>query len=166
MFFRSLRNFRGDLCYGYKDIPLKIFFEVVETGDLKLLCRKGVSVGEEVLENCWEDIVRQNSKENGNLNYDVYIEHLQIYTKLLAEYNLVKACLMRLSISYDKTAAEVLEGRGHKVDRTDLPSSVDLINRRTNNLATKLATKRREIAELISYEGRQSRKFKLPLIEH
>lgn len=150
---KDSENFTKE-CYGYEDITLRLYFEIAEKGCLEKLA-KIKNVKKVILQQAWENILKRNSKENNNFSYELYFTTAQNYTLLVNEYNLIKACLLKLMIRADKGVIQLLKDRGYVIkmsSETAYLKSLEEANTRSNNLLTKIMTRRKELDRLTKNE--------------
>lgn len=99
----------------------------------------------------WEEIVRKNNEENGNLDFNNYFQCLKTYADLVNEYITVKACLLKLTkVSVDAATIEVLEDFGYILEVTTMDSykkSLQIVTAKSDNLITKIMSKHKELQE-------------------
>jgi len=146
--------------YIYDTIPLRVFFEILRTGDLKLLILSHNHTQYKIIEAeiVWDEILRRNGQESGNLDFNNYIDHLRTYAYLISEFVLIKACLSKLTIiPVDVEAVETLTKKGYVIDLTTSKTFLDSVRRATtksNNLVTKIAAKQKELEKMGRSEGK------------
>lgn len=149
-------------CWDYDNILLKTYFEIAKTGDKSLLIKGKTPVPKNVLEDFWEALVKKSSKENNNFNFDYYFSTAQSHELLVNEYNLVKACILKLivrdmrKLEYDKPVVELLRNKGYKIDvssKLAYLTCLENAQQRSNNLITKIITKQKELTRLGKSEG-------------
>lgn len=154
---KTLKNFRGFIfsqksksslgtLYGYNDIPLRLFIDVANTSNVQLLLKSGSATIDECVEQ-WESIIKRNSLENQNFEYQSYFSLIQSYGLLLSEYVEVKLMLLKASIISDIDMDLILDlkKRGYSI-RPEFYNE-DLIKaiRRSENLVTKITMKKNEL---------------------
>lgn len=146
MYFLAFKITSGR-CYTYKDILLKTFIEISNTGDLKLLLRRGVAPQEYLVE-VWEGIISDNSKATNNGGYSEYFQLLKGYDLLISEYVFVRATLIKLLMKVDHEDVKELSSRGYRISTKDSEGYAESIYnslRKVDNLITKSEMKRKEI---------------------
>ena len=89
--------------YDYEDLLLKTFFDIIKTGDLNLLKKDKKRIVGTNLEEIWESIIKRHNDNNGNFDFNNYVDAIRSYAYLLSEYMIIKACLLKLSmkLNYD-----------------------------------------------------------------
>lgn len=139
--------------YSYETIPLKIYFAISNSGIYTLIYK---GWGSPVLQDCstaWESIVKVNAKENNNLEYGSYFDTVQAYGNILADYNIVKACLLKLAMKYSAEDHKILKDKGYHIDPTSNEAYAETIfaaMRKSDNLVTKLMSKQNELGMMSS----------------
>src|SRR5690606_5244130 len=98
----------------------------------------------------WENIIKKNNEENGNFEFNNYLEAIRSYARLVNEYTIIKACITKLVyFKVDLNVVQTLEDFGYRVDLTKgkkgFDESLSAIASRSNNLITKILAKRKEI---------------------
>jgi hypothetical protein len=123
---------------------------VVKTSDLNLLKLNPRGKVKE-LEVKWEEIIRRNNEENGNFDFNNYFQALKKYASLVAEYTIVKACLLRMTVKAEVKTIETLKEYGYIVDLNpdNFTQSMQVINARANNLFTKIVSKQKELENFL-----------------
>lgn len=111
------------------------------------------------LEIKWEEIIRKNNEENGNFDFNNYFQALKKYASLVAEYTVVKACLLRMTIKAEVKTIETLREYGYIVDLNpdNFNQSMQVINARSNNLLTKILSKQKELENFLKGSDSKAR---------
>src|SRR5687768_7537487 len=92
----KLLNGTNAMCFGYSNVPLKVYMEVAATGNHRLLAINPKASEEELME-AWESIVKHNGiKSNDSAGLESYKRESISYCKLLARFNYVRASLLLL----------------------------------------------------------------------
>jgi hypothetical protein len=140
--------------YSYDDIPLKLFVEIAQTGNVARLCVSGLPTEEELV-NRWEDIIQKNSKANGDNTLSNYTLELEEYNFMLLEYNTANACIVKLMLCLlagepkDDEAIESLNSFGYGIrdtgSRDEYVESINAAVRRANNVLTRIKVKLNQI---------------------
>ena len=155
---KTLKNFRGFIfsqksksslgtLYGYNDIPLRLFIDVANTSNVMLLIKSGTSTIDECVEE-WESIIKRNSLENQNFEYQTYFSLIQSYGLLISDYTEIKLMLMKASIVIDRDMIERLRKKGYAISLSNSEAyEADLIRaiKRSENLITKITMKKNEL---------------------
>lgn len=105
----------------------------------------------------WEEIIRRNNEENGDFNFNNYFNTLKTYADLLNEYILVKACLLDLSIKVKADVVETLRELGYIIELSSIEEykrTLQIVNAQSNNLVTKIITKRKELEAFHKNKGK------------
>lgn len=146
-------------CFKYDDIPLKTYLDVVESGDFNLIVTGG-QVDREGLVKAWEKIVEDNSKATGIVSYGTYKTLLISYAKLIADYNIVKAQLVKLMYVVDDPSITELGKKGYKIDTSSTlryTESITAALHRSDNIITRIQVKQKDLERFIksSESGRK-----------
>jgi hypothetical protein len=127
-----------------KDLPLKVFFEIAETGNVKLL-------GEDkdaVLIERWEQIIIEYGKDDNNQAVNNVVEKSeQLFTQgaLFCE---IKGMLLYLVGAESGAYVERLNELGYKINadsHEEKIKSIQLNDRRANNISTRMQILQNEI---------------------
>lgn len=135
--------------------------QIADTGNVLL-----VAIGKARPEKCaevWEEIVRRNAEENGDYAYQNYLDNLREYYRLIAERDLVFACLLKLSCKVDRDTAKFLTSRGYvirlgkmqKEDSEAYAKSLSAARSKMMNLNTKIEMKQKEMTNTTNLKGNQ-----------
>jgi hypothetical protein len=141
--------------YTYDDIKLKLYIEVTQSRTYRKLLISGEASDDECFA-AWESLLIRNSKATGDLDYSNYFQLVQTYGLLLAKYNVVKACILKLTYTIDSRVVGILEEFGYSLDLTSNLTYATTLNNASissNNIVTKLATIQKQLAE---YEDKDS----------
>jgi len=72
-----------------------VYLEISNTGNVALIAKDG-TMDPQCL-TAWDTLVQKNAKNsNGDLGYLTYVSNLRVFAQLLADYNLIKTCLLKL----------------------------------------------------------------------
>lgn len=120
-----------------KELPLKIFFDIAETGNVDLL-----GEGEKaVLVQTWETIVIEYGKlDHNNTIQDVIEKSDQLYTQA-ALYCEIKAMLLYLVGAEKQEYVDRLNELGYKIDISDRKKKIESIknnDQRANHISTRM----------------------------
>ena len=127
-----------------KDLPLKLFFEIAETGNIKLL---GNDI-ESVLVERWESIVIEYGKHDNNESINQVIEKSDMLYTQAALYCEIKGMLLYLVGSEKPEYVERLNKLGYKIDDSSHKTKIESIqanDQRSNNISTKMQVIKAEI---------------------
>lgn len=143
---------------------LRTYFEIASDGNYSRLAKKK-NVPKEVCAEQWEKIVHKNNQETGNFGYINYKESLQNYYDLLKRYHKVKLCLLKLSIRCDYKVIEMLAEEGYKISKkkNQYDETLYKASRKSDNLITKIKSKRRELDIYSQENGGKSLTFEQAL---
>lgn len=134
-------------CYKYSDILLRVFIDVSETGQYTLLVKQGEFTEAELIDQ-WAQIVEENSKQSGQLDYNTYRSLLVSYGKLIADYIVVKSDIVKLAAVIDDDIIEELRRKGYKINTTSTNDYIDSLNaasKKSDNLVTRIQMKLKEL---------------------
>lgn len=132
--------------YSYSDITLKLFLEITDSKNYSLLIIDGSPTPDQLWE-AWETLVKTNDQATGSLHLSNYIRLVKSYAHLFRKYNTVKACLLKLLCTVDIPTVTYLSTFGYVVvtnrGNEVYAKSIDDCLRSSNNLLTKIETKRK-----------------------
>jgi hypothetical protein len=147
--------------YHYDNIPLRLYFEVAESSDYERLQLSGEYDAEKALD-VWEDIVKRNSEENGSHQYYAYINSHKGLNKLLNDYTMTKAMLIKLAFVVDKKLIERLNKMGYRIstkNSQEYEDSLVAAIRKSDNMVTKITMRQNELNTLFkAQEGNKSKR--------
>ena len=127
-----------------KDLPLKLFFEIAETGNIKLL---GNEI-ESVLVERWESIVIEYGKHDNNESINQVIEKSDMLYNQAALYCEIKGMLLYLVGSEKPEYVDRLNQLGYKIDNSSHETKIKSIqanDQRSNNISTRMQVIKSEI---------------------
>ena len=127
-----------------KDLPLKLFFEIAETGNIKLL---GNDI-ESVLVERWESIVIEYGKHDNNESINQVIEKSDMLYTQAALYCEIKGMLLYLVGSEKSEYVDRLNQLGYKIDNSSHKTKIESIqvnDQRSNNISTRMQVIKSEI---------------------
>lgn len=154
-FRRSLSESRR--CYKYcNELPLKVFFNICDTGDLRKLVIKGSWLEDELYE-IWEAIIQEYGKLDGNMAITTAFEKSGEIVRNMAEYVEVMGMLMYLQeIGVRMEYVERLKQLGYNVTlSSDYLESIYKSGRKAKGTITRINILRGEL-EGIKEEGTRS----------
>lgn len=108
--------------------------------------------GKATIEEClivWEQILKRNGEVNNDYSYNQFFIKSSEYARLLNDYQLIKALLIKLHFVVDDSYISFLKSKGYKIDtssRQKYDDSLKLNLRRSENLLTKLTMKHNELS--------------------
>jgi hypothetical protein len=121
---------------------------IANNEDLSLLIVRG-KVDKEFLAARWELIVKKNTEENGNYQFNAYFTLLKVYATLLADYNLAKGIILKMCIDpIDYELISTVRSMGYKMDITNTGTFAESLKNALNKISnynTKLESKKKEI---------------------
>ncbi len=124
-----------------------MFIDIASGGDLSQLVIIGKPMRYEIVET-WEEIVKENSRLNGDFEYESYAQLVNTLGLLIAEHVIVRSMLIRLSFIIDYEMVKEVRLRGYKLNLTNTgmyAESLDAALRRVDNLVTRSTMTRKEI---------------------
>lgn len=119
---------------------------IAATNNYSLMALNGVEDEQCLVE--WEKIVKQTGEASGDYSYLSRLDNYRTYISLLAEFNIVKAMLLRLCYIIDDNYISYLRKKGYKIDISGAKGYSDSIiaaMARSNNLVTKIKMKSNEM---------------------
>lgn len=134
----------------YDNIKLITYLHVTNTGDFNCLCLSNNASQEECFI-AWENIIRRNGEVNGDMSYSQFFNKTASYAKLLDDYQLIKAILIRLHFVIDDGYIAFLRNKGYKINLTsgtEYRNSLMSSMRRCENILTKLAMRTNELVAI------------------
>lgn len=152
---QTYRTFIKNQLEYYKtcaELPLKVFFEVAETGNINLLVTDG-KVENDILLEVWEKLIAEYAQiDNNKIIADVLDKTDQVF-KQAALYCEVKAMFLYLIGAYKQEYVDRLKSLGYKVDMDNRPAMIESIQRgdnRSNHIATKMQILQKDIEKYSS----------------
>lgn len=136
--------------WDYDTITLRLYLDVAKTGNVFWLSREGKATREECLFQ-WEKIIKDNGNATGSFDYDYYFNLEQSYGLLIADYNTVKACLIKLAFVIDDDVIIYLKTKGYKIDtsgKTAYEDSLQAAIKRSDNLITRITMVTKELTKI------------------
>ena len=101
--------------FSYGNIPLRLYFDIIASGDWRLLLISGEATDKQ-LQRAWETIVRMNEKQCGTLWYYRHLDDLTVIKETLVEYISVTAMLNKLLYKIDWNYIKELKHLGYQLD--------------------------------------------------
>lgn len=120
-------------------------------------------VDEEQCYEAWEKILQRHSRATGDYSYSRYTDTLRSYGDYIAQYQIIKACLLKLTLVKDQPTIDYLEVEGYPIDTTTdytFARSLEDAFRKSNNLVTKILSKKKEL-EMFESKQKQGENFPL-----
>lgn len=160
--FSKLFKQKSATFYTYENVPLKLYLEVANTGNLELLVIKGKARHEQCIA-AIEAIMIESERKTGNALISRYMTMSKVYLSLIAEYTFMRAsiiiCILRGWLYIDW---EHLSSVKKKYNISTTSASAYMQSLRTalnscNNLLTKAEMQRKEI-ERIKPSGEEKQK--------
>ena len=131
-----------------KILPLRIFFEISETGNVELLIINNAEIAKKILIETWENIVIEYAKIDGNQQVkDVIDKGDEIYRQA-ALYCEIKGMLLYLVGADKQEYVDRLNELGYIIDITDHKKKIESIqnnDRRANHISTRMQIIQNEI---------------------
>src|SRR5574343_915557 len=144
-------------CYSTcKELPLRVFFDICDTGDLNKLVTKGNYLEDELSE-IWEAIIQEYGKIDGNMAISTAFEKSGEIVRNMAEYIEVMGMLMYLQeIGVKMEYVDRLKELGYNVTLTsDYLESIYKSGRRAKGTITRINILKNEL-EGLKEEGNKS----------
>ena len=141
-----------------KVLLLRIFFEIIETGNVELLIIDNATVAKKILVETWESIIEEYAKLDGNQQVQDVMEKGDELYRQAALYCEIKGMLLYLVGAYKQEYIERLSELGYNVDdssRISRRKSIQQCDRRANNISTRMQIIQKEI-ESYSEGGKKS----------
>jgi len=136
--------------YKYDTITLKLFVEVINSGEFERIARSKVYDAEKCLE-CWEQILVMNSRQEGTNRLGITFDSFKAYIRYSAVFVMVNAMLTKLQFIVDKDVVEELAGLGYNIKMTKegYAPSIQTAFNKLRNINSKIASKQIELEALI-----------------
>lgn len=135
----------------YENIKLSTYLDITNTGNFQLLCLSGQADPEECFI-AWEAILKRNGEVNGDFTYSQFFNKVSTYSKLLNDYQIIKAMLLRLHFVIDENYISYLRSKGYKIDveskedtNRKYLNSLTVALRKCENILTKLTMRHNEL---------------------
>lgn len=129
-----------------KTLPLKLFFEIAETGNVKLL-----GDGEIVeLTDVWEKILIEYSELDNNMTMNNIMDLEEEQFKQMALYCEIKAMLLYLVGAFKQEFIDRLNQLGYKVDKDNLINDIKRNDQKSNNIFTRVKMIKADIKNMTS----------------
>ena len=131
-----------------KVLPLKIFFEISETGNVELLIINNAEIAKKILIETWENIVIEYAKIDGNQQVQDVIDKGDEIYRQAALYCEIKGMLLYLVGAEKQEYIDRLSELGYKIDITDHKKKIKSIqnnDRRANHISTRMQMIQNEI---------------------
>jgi hypothetical protein len=141
---------------------LKLFFEIIQSGDLNKLVIKGKPTQVQVLEQAWEAIMAQYAKLDNNVSVSEILDLNAEAWRLTCEQAEVKAILLYLVGAYNEQYVERLVDLGYPIDMSSLKSkkkSLVHCDKRANHIKTKLLLLQKRIEEYSKTDNDKATSF-------
>lgn len=135
------------------ELPLKVFFQIAETGDLNLL----IIEGEEdlvILTDAWEEILIEYSKLDKNMGLMNVMEQREQLFKQAALFCEIKAMLLYLVGAYKQEFVDRLNELGYKIDKKNIIQSIKRNDQKSNNISTRMQIIQKDIEK--TSDGKKS----------
>lgn len=132
---------------GYKEIKLRLYVEIIETGDVRKLLTAGTATDEECA-TAWDAIVAENDRTAGGYKYVNYLNLIKDYGNLFSQYLAVKATLTALQFQVDDADISWLQSLGYKIDTSTSQlyvASLKRADQRSKNLINRMGLRLNEI---------------------
>lgn len=101
----------------------------------------------------WEEILKRNGEANNDYSYKQFFTKSAEYAKLLSDYQLIKAILIKLHFVIDDAHISFLGSKGYKIDTSTgskYANSLSSALRKCENLLTKIIMRQNEISNQLN----------------
>jgi hypothetical protein len=132
----------------YNTITLKLFLEIADTSNHRLLLIRGEATDEQCADQ-WEKLVEQQNYHCGNQDYGNFLIHLDSYRQLMRKFITVRSTLCCLLFVVDNDMIAWLDKEGYHLDTTHgqgaYLNSLQRAFNKSNNLNSKQNQKLNQI---------------------
>ncbi len=145
----SLSDSSGNF-YNYRTLPLRTYFEIVESGNYRLVNPRGKGTVEQCMD-AWESIIKTYSQESNTSEYYAWFRSMRNYWKLYAKHAVLAASIMLLKIRVDKKVVEDVRKMGYTIDTTNSASykrSLEVLEPKIRTLHSQLKIRHNELAAM------------------
>lgn len=121
----------------YDTITLKLYLQIVETGNYKLLQKTGNEAVIPELYERWEKILEESNKATGNEDYTDHNNLIKDYNLTIADYTYTKATIIMLLLKFDKELVDELVEGGYAIkigNNEEFAESLNLALSKVNSL--------------------------------
>ena len=125
-------------------LQLKVFFEIAETGNVKLLLISGKEDTVKLMD-AWEDILEEYSQLDKNMALMNVMEQRETLFKQAALYCEIKAMLLYLVGGYKQEFVDRLNELGYRIDKDNLIQSIKRNDQKSNNISTRMQIIQKDI---------------------
>lgn len=144
-------------------LTLKLFYKVIESGDLShLKLDADNTIEEEVLEAAWQQIMAQYAKLDKNVSVDEILDINKEVWRLVCEQAEVKGMLLYLVGAESKEYEERLKELGYPIDLSSLENkkkSLVKCDRKANHTKTKVLLLKKRIEQYKETDTTQAGSF-------
>lgn len=150
IFLNPLYNNGLETFYTYENIPLKLYIEIINTGNYQL-----VSNGSRDIEKCfdaWENIVKENAKHSNSSEFDSRLHVIKTYARLLTDYITVVSNCNSLLFFVDIKMIEELKSLGYNINTSTSEAytkSIEACIRKSANIISKMKMKENEMKSFV-----------------
>lgn len=141
--------------WTYDTITFKLFFDIVTSGDIKLMVKEGLP--DKNLESKWLELIQENAKQTQDLTLVHQRNDFQALNYNIAEFILVRSALLKLYVVVDDECLDLLKQKGYNIravkgETKDFEYAKDLAEAviRSDNLLAKVTRKQMEITRKYS----------------
>lgn len=98
----------------------------------------------------WEQVVKRQEENSGSRKYHIYFDLEKSKGLLLADYIVIKATLMKLSLTQENVDEDIayLKSKGYNINLKTLTQHINKAIKRSDNLITRMQMKENEIKKL------------------
>lgn len=142
------RTEKGSVYETCKVLPLRIFFEITDTGNVQLLIIDNAEIAKKILIETWENIVIEYAKIDGNQQVQDVIDKGDEIYRQAALYCEIKGMLLYLFGAENQEYVDRLNQLGYKIDissRVKKLNSIKQNERRANHISTRMQIIKKEI---------------------
>lgn len=131
-----------------KVLPLRVFFEITDTGNVELLIIDNAEIAKKILIETWENIVIEYAKIDGNQQVQDVIDKGDEIYRQAALYCEIKGMLLYLFGAENQGYIDRLNELGYKIDTSSRVKKINSIKqneRRANHISTRMQIIQKEI---------------------
>ncbi len=142
------RTEKGSVYDTCKVLPLRVFFEITDTGNVELLIIDNAEIAKKILVETWENIVLEYAKIDGNQQIRDVIEKGDEIYRQAALYCEIKGMLIYLFGAESQKYVDRLNELGYKIDTSSSIKKINSIKqneRRANHISTRMQVIQKEI---------------------
>lgn len=121
----------------------------MQNGNVMLMARSPLATREGCAK-AWEQVVKRQDENSGSNKYHIYFNLEASQGLLLADYIVIKATLMKLSLTDENIEEDIayLRSKGYFINQKKKTQSINAAIKRSDNLITRMQMKENEIKKL------------------